>query len=675
MNISSDKVLNNGEDLLGRKIFSKEVANGLTNYSEKNTDGITISITGEWGSGKSTLLHYLKSDLEANMSNSFKVIEFNPWILYKEGGIRDAFLIHFATSVNGSEETITAVSKKIRDFVSAFRFLKNINAAAGNIQDGIEKAIDFFSKNNSIFEIKKEIEKLLLKSNKKYFVFIDDIDRLTHSEMLELFQTISLVMNFPNVYYVIAFDKDIVINAIDKEYGNKGLSYLEKIIQLDYPIPKIRKEKLEGLFFQFLDQISVECNLHYEPAKIRFLWKYNGLADYFTTMRDYKLFFNSISFRLPIIAADVNFHDFIAIEAIRLFDYDGYNTFYSLYSGALRKRETPELVFHGEQSKQFKSPTIDIIKAIFPNSKLEAINVDTNLKRIYDSAYFERYFSLLRNEKDISESDFKEFMERPDARFGILKNAMMHDRLSNILTRLGDDEINKHFINYGYDVVHSLIVFFGSYPEAFENHSLKASDAIINLVSRRGNYEELTKRFFLSFKDYASTPNVVYVYFFHFFRLFRKTGRQFRESYYFNEYYLENFDSIYNWYIDSFEKSASFFDSPKYTAECPEMKFLLFINYAELFPESYLKHLNLLINDKGFVIFLLSKFIMLTDDLRLSRIDLRFKELLFPGNTFAHFYNAVNEAGDLILDKEQQAAVKHFISNCQPDAGVLNEIQ
>jgi hypothetical protein len=232
-----------------------------------------------------------------------------------------------------------------------------------------------------------------------------------------------------------------------------------------------------------LSELGKELNLKFDSAVVKSLWSYHGLADYFTTMRDFKRFFNSLSFRLPLISDDVNVHDFLAIEAIRLFDNESYDKFYSIYSVNLRKREVPESVFREDQLKQFKTPAADIIKAIFPKSTLEAFRTDTNLKRVYDPAYFERYFSLLRNENDISEKDFREFMTRVEARNNILEDAIKYERIGNLLKRLNDDAIAKHFPKYDYGVVESLINFFGSRCSEFEKHSNQVSDAIINLVS------------------------------------------------------------------------------------------------------------------------------------------------------------------------------------------------
>lgn len=663
MKITSDKIPDKKEDLLGRKEFATEISNALIAYSKKNTDGITISITGEWGSGKSTLLHYLKNHLkEKGNKDSTKIIEFNPWIFYKEGNIKEAFLIHFALALKDFKTTATDISKRVKDFVSAFGFLKNINAVAGNIQGGLEKALESFSKNNSIPEIKEEIEKALLKSKQKIFILIDDVDRLTQSEILELLQVVSLVMNFSNVYYILAFDKEIVINAIDKEYGNRGLDYLEKIIQVDYSIPIIKKERLDTLFFQMLSDVSSDYKIVFDNTTIKSLWNHHGLAEYFTTIRDFKRFFNSLIFRLPCIADDINTSDFLAIEAIRLFDNEGYKMFYSFYGTNFRKRDMPDPIFKEEQFKQFIQPTSDIIKAIFPESALDHLRTDTNLKRIHDPAYFERYFSLLRNESDISEKLFKEFMQRPDVRNNILLEAIRFDRIKNLLKRLNDDAIGTHFPKYGYDLVEAIIIFFNNHCIEFEKYSNTISNAIINLVCCAEKKDEFIKKFFLSFKGNNSYPNIIRIYFFHYIRMFVKDNRSFGGRHYeFDTYYKENYENIWQGFSKEFKNTASAFLEKKYTLNCPFIKFLYIINHADIFLEDHLVFQKEINTDTEFSIYILSQFIRLTEDLSLVRYDFRYKDLLFPDNLFPDFYAKIKSLDKSEYTMQQQAYIEHFL--------------
>ena len=663
MKITSDKIPDKNDDLLGRKEFAKEIVNALLAYSKKNTDGITISITGEWGSGKSTLLHYLKNYLEKTADkSSIKIIDFNPWIFYKQGNIREAFLIHFALALNDFKTKASDISKKVKDFVSAFRFLKNISAVAGNIQDGLEKTLNNFSKNDSIPQIKEEIEKALLKRNQKIFILIDDVDRLTQSEILELLQIVSLVMNFSNVYYILAFDKEIILNAINKEYGNRGLDYLEKIIQVDYSIPLIKKERLDTLFFKMLAEISTDYKILFDNTTIKSLWNYHGLADYFTTIRDFKRFFNSLIFRLPVIANDINTSDFLAIEAIRLFDNDSYNLFYSFYNMNLRRRDMPPLIFKEEQLKQFRQPAIDIVKALSPKSAADYMRTDANLKRIYDPQYFERYFSLLRNENDISDRTLKEFMERPVSREQILKEATKLGKIKNLLKRLNDDEIGTHFPSYEYDVVEAVILFFNNHPAEFEKNPDKVSDVIINLICCSKEKDQFIRQFFLSFEGNNTYPNIIRIYFFHYMRMFIKENRSFRSSHYeFDAYYKKNYENIWQGFSKEFQKTSFAILEKKYTIECPFIKFLCLINYAELFPEDYRKQYPTMIQDIEFLLYVLSQFIWIREDFSLVEYRFKYRDVLFPGNLFPEFYHIIKCLNKSEYDMKNQAYIEHFL--------------
>lgn len=662
MNIVSDKISDEKDDILGRKAFATEISKALTAYATKNTDCITLSITGEWGSGKSTLLSFLKTSLASDNKQSFKIIEFNPWVFYKEGNIREAFLIHFALALKDIEAKSISLSKKIRKYITAFRFLKHVNAVAGNVQEGIEKALDYFAENDSLSELKKDIERRLLESKQKIIILIDDIDRLTQSETLELLQTISLLVNFSNVHYILAFDKSIVINAIEKEYGNRAMDYLEKVIQVDYPLPLIRKEKLESLFFQAIDEIAQEYKITFQAQTLKSFWGYHGMADYFTTLRDFKRFFNSLRFRLPLIADEINVNDFVAIEAIRLFDNEGYNQFYNYYSVNLRKRDVPEGIFKEEQLKAFRQPAADLIKALFPKSTLEAMRTDTNQKRVYDAAYFERYFSLMRNERDISENDFSEFMQRTETRASILSDALKFDRMDNLLKRLEDDAIRQHFPNYSFGVIEALLTFFNANHSEFDKRGRDVSDAIINLLCSAKRQEEFLNRFFLSFKNIKDHPSVVHIYFFHYIRMFKKDGRGFNSRFYvFDEYYKTLFEEIYSWYIGAFHTTSFSITANQFSVQCPWIKFLYLINFAELFPADYAAYQHQLLNDTDWTLYLLTQFLWVGEKLQLVRYDFRYKDLLFPDESFLAFYEKVKGLDTSELDLREKAYVQYFL--------------
>ena len=56
--------------------------------------------------------------------------------------------------------------------------------------------------------------------------------------MRQLFTVIKALADFPNVIYILAFEREVAVKAIENETGLPGESYLEKIIQ-DFEIPLV----------------------------------------------------------------------------------------------------------------------------------------------------------------------------------------------------------------------------------------------------------------------------------------------------------------------------------------------------------------------------------------------------------------------------------------------------
>ncbi|HVX25148.1 MAG TPA: P-loop NTPase fold protein [Parafilimonas sp.] len=663
MDLNNDKVADINDDNLGRKEFANEITKQLLYYANHNSSGLTLSINGEWGSGKSTLLSFIKKIIEDKQDKRYKIIEFNPWIIYKEGNIKESFLIHFALSLKDTTSKSKAISKRVGNYIDAFQWVKYIHPLAGDIQSGLKNITDLLSKNESITKIKTDIEALLKESNKKIFILIDDIDRLTRSEIVELFQIISLVADFSNVFYLIAYDKEIVANAINNQYKDKGFDYLEKIVQIDYPVPPIKKETLNKLFFDSLDDLSKELKFKYDKIVLKSLWDYHGMNEYFTSLRDYKRYFNSLKFRLPIIHNDINVNDFIAFEAIRIFDNVGYNAFYLYYSSSLRRRNMPEGILKPEEINKLNQPTQDILKAIFPKSSLYAIRSDVNDKRIYDPQFFERYFSLLRNESDISESDFKEFIKRPESRNNILQSATKYNRLKDLLNRLEDESMSKHFSQYDFNIITILITFFNNNPKEFQEYSTQASNAIISLLCNANNKQEYIKSFFLTFKSPDSFPSLVHIYLFHYIRLFKKDNRLFINRYpEFDNYYKNNFEQIIGWFIPHFNNSfQSMLRDKVYVNECPFIVYLYLINYSQLFNSEYIRAFESLKVDRAFILFVIKQLITLDKNSELDRVEFQFIPDILPEQIRYDFINVVRQIVLIEVDNITAAYIKGFL--------------
>lgn len=665
MKIKADNVVELPNDILGRENIAREIVNGLLAYSKKNKDGLSLSVTGEWGSGKSTLLGFIKNQIEERESEKFKIISFNPWLFYKNEGIKEAFLIRLALSLKDLDTRTTKISEKINDFLKAFRWLKYFSTAAGNIQESLENLSGHLGTKDNIYDIKEDIETILRKSKKKILVLIDDVDRLSAEQIAELFQTITLVTNFSNIIYVVAFDREIVIDAIGKNFNGKGQEYLEKVIQVDYEIPSIPDQKLQELFYSNIHELSKENKVEFDDYTLKSLWGYHGLRDYFKSIRDFNRFFNALSFRFPSIADDINPVDFIAIEAIRIFDYQSYNKFYSYYKLNARKRELPDAGLNEEQFNKISQTAAEIIRALSTKSTLHAYRKEANLKRLLDPAYFDRYFNLMRNDSDISEKDLREIITRPGSvRKGILQEAIRFNRIENMIRRLGDRSLHKVYQNYDYLLIRDLIEFFNTNSTLFEEYNDRAADMLINLICVNKKKKQFLQDFFQSFGQNITPPSIVHIYFFHYFRMFTREDRNFRNDHrIFDDYYKKNYAYIEKIYLPRFKAATNFMWESRQTQACPFIKYLFQLNYAQLFPEDYSGILQSFSNDRNYLLYLAGQYVRIDEeDLTLHRYEWVLPNDIFPDDTFLNFYKQLKEIEPESLNDRQKAIRRYLLA-------------
>lgn len=660
MELRPDHTISIETDYLGRKNIAIEIANNLLAYTQVNKEGLALAITGKWGIGKSTLLKFIKQKLEERDDTNIKLISFNPWLFYRYPSIKEAFLIHIAISLNEPEQKTTNISKKINELVKAFRWLKYISTVAGNLQETLEDLSKSLSEQKNINDIKDEIEALLQKTNKKIFIFLDDIDRLSVDEITELFQTITLVANFSNTVYVAAFDRNIVANVIDKKFNGKGQDYLEKIFQVDYEIPQIPETKMEELFFSGIASVYEKNGIPFNSTFLRSIWHYRGLKDYFITIRDLNRYFNSLTFRLSSIILDINLTDFLALEAIRIFDFQSYERFYSYFRVNSRKRDLHESGLSEEQFNTLGTIASEVLNSL---SEDGYYNVkDTNSKRLLDPAYFHRYFNLLRHENDISEKSLSDLITQPYLRTKILKEAHQYNRIENLLERLLDRSIHREYKDIEYSLISNLIDFFNQHGKLFEQYSNLVTDVLINLICG-SKKTEFIEQFFQSFNRRTSHPNLIYIYFFHFIRLFINQGRSFSKDYTnFDAYYKRNYDFIEKQFLPIFKDFAELILRAESTDTYPFIKYLYLINYSQLFPDKYHHLFTKILEDKEYLFYMANQITVVNEsNLNLVRYEWGLNRFIYPSALFLNFYNAIREIPPQSLNSYEKAIQNHLL--------------
>lgn len=312
------------DDAFGREPFARSLARSLV--LPNNSPGLVVGIEGEWGSGKSTLIGFITRHLRENRKTI--VIDFNPWMVSTTGALVETLIEQIAVSigkkVTRGKKGIDA-SQKLINFVRLLKPLKYIPALswAGHIaEDATEAAqvnLDDIKKllpDMDLAQKKNDVINALKKLDHPIIVVIDDLDRLPAEEIRIMIQAIKAVADFPQITYLLAYDPNIIARAL-AENEKSGLSYLEKIVQVAYPLPPLSRRQLkrfaDGKIQELLNQLKIGLRSYesnrYEEAIIL-------LTQLSRHPRDVIRITNRLCLSLPATHGEVNAADVIAFEAL-----------------------------------------------------------------------------------------------------------------------------------------------------------------------------------------------------------------------------------------------------------------------------------------------------------------------------------------------------------------------
>lgn len=376
--LSADNpLIHPNDDQLGYTPFAKNLANSICQMSPP--DGFVMAIYGPWGSGKSTLLNFIVHYLEQKPENEQPIIvPFNPWWFSGQEDLTKRFFEQLQARLSNRLRAVgKGLSKQIESLADRVSTIPDIRAK------GFAAVVKTLRPPKDVYKLKTEIEKILRNQQKRIVVVIDDIDRLTAEEIRQLFRVIKAVANFPNVIYLLLFDKEVVVQALTETQGIPGEAYLEKIVQVPFELPLPDKTSLHRLLIK-LDAILADTP---EQLFNQTHWGnvfFAGIDHFLTTPRDIVRLVNTLSVTYPAVKGEVNPVDFIAIESLRVFCpviYDiirknpeafaGYvtdNGFRSSRVDAIKPLHDSWIALVQDQDRE---PVKNLLKRLFP--KLEAV--------------------------------------------------------------------------------------------------------------------------------------------------------------------------------------------------------------------------------------------------------------------------------------------------------------
>jgi predicted KAP-like P-loop ATPase len=373
--LSADNPLTDPKhDALGYAPFARNLADSIGKMSPP--DGFVMAVYGAWGSGKSTLLNFIDYYLTHTPEGEQKpeaeqpiIVPFNPWWFSGQEDLTKRFFDQLQASLSNR---LKSVGK---------RLIKQIDSLADRVSTipdlrtkGFAALVRTFIPPKDVYKLKNEVEKILRNQQKQIVVVIDDIDRLTAEEIRQLFRVIKAVANFPNVIYLLLFDKEVVVKALSESQGIPGEAYLEKIVQVPFDLPLPDKISLGKLLDEQLSKILADTPEELFDESYFSKLYFAGIDHFITTPRDIVRLTNTLRVTYPAVKGEVNAADFIAIESLRVFSplvYDIVRKNPAAFTGRVDTKESFMLSmeenfknFHNSWLTQVQEKDREVIKRL-----------------------------------------------------------------------------------------------------------------------------------------------------------------------------------------------------------------------------------------------------------------------------------------------------------------------
>ena len=391
---------------------------------------LTVGVIAPWGRGKSSFINLLRKRLERDGGI---IIPFNPRGSKSVSSIPEDFFDAFAKALSrhylGFDLLLARYTKHI-GLLNQYEWTRPLGSLLTLLLPGKEQ---------------EAVNRTLRELGKRVYVLLDDLDRLSGEEILEVLKLIDRNASFSNTVFITAYDKAYVNNVL-KKHLDHGLdhSFIDKYISWEIPLPEPDKEMLERLMkIEFPMKVKDGYPTVYE--EIQRGWKEVGstVIESLNSVRDLKRYLNLIIPRYNEMKGAVNPDECFLLYLLCNKDFGVYT---ALNSGRLLQLNVTDQTyvlapnFEAELGplSQWEG-TKGILERLFSSKGKERCE-DVICSSICNKWIFDTYFGYLESEDSIPYADVvskiirSQYDEEP------------HKAVDEMMEQLGGDLVVKAFL-------------------------------------------------------------------------------------------------------------------------------------------------------------------------------------------------------------------------------------
>ncbi len=252
--------------------FSRATLVKVIQAVDINASGsFTIGVYGEWGTGKTSMLRQIENEL-AN-DDSIVTVWFNPWQFTENENMVLAFFRLFSKKLKDHIENNKSLLVKFGD--ELIKFDSGLSRGWKSFQSGVSVSVGipgifqvgyigkdaispesgdgseekYIDDSSIYFDLVDHIKSAASGLKCKFVVFVDDLDRCSPNQAIELLDGLKVLFDIPNFVFVLGMANEILENAVKEKYRNMlgvsdeanldlRVSYMDKIIQFPFNLPR-----------------------------------------------------------------------------------------------------------------------------------------------------------------------------------------------------------------------------------------------------------------------------------------------------------------------------------------------------------------------------------------------------------------------------------------------------
>ncbi len=412
------------QDVLNRDQFVASFIKRMASLRTRESSSRVIAIVGPWGSGKTWLLDRVRPDL-GGVTRAF-----NPWLFSDELALYRGFASLLLERIKDKRTR--------KNVAAALDYLgPSLKGGGFDLSGSVARASEKLRGLRTPEEIQATLQKAVERDLQESYVLVDDLDRLTPSELLMFFKLIRLVGDLPRTNYVLAYDEDTLLHLLSQTeiaHGSvrRARLYLEKIVEVKAVIPPLDQDLKNSLITGPLLEFGQRTQAHFREQDQQTLsWEVESrLFEQVWTLRSIDRFLDAVLSMPTTMYGELNYVDWVLICYLRVVEPHALqvilNHQYSLTGQALNLaldgeqarlnavRIAQDLVQESE-SEAHADSILGLVDYLFPRfAQLRSGGQQTysddqgeREQRVSHRRYFHKYFAFGLAADEVSDSEIE----------------------------------------------------------------------------------------------------------------------------------------------------------------------------------------------------------------------------------------------------------------------------